>query len=82
MSALSIRLPDSLHKQIRELAQQDGISINQFIVSAVAEKTSAFLTQAYLEERGKNASREKFLAALANVPDVAVDEFDKISGRV
>ena len=52
MSTLSVRLPDSLHKQIRELAEHDGISINQFIVSAVAEKTSAFLTKAYLGETG------------------------------
>jgi hypothetical protein len=41
MSIPSLRLPDSLHNQIRELSTQDGISINRFIVSAVAEKTSA-----------------------------------------
>ena len=34
MSTLSLRLPDSLHKQIKALAKKDGISINQFIVSA------------------------------------------------
>ncbi|MFP5284863.1 MAG: toxin-antitoxin system HicB family antitoxin, partial [Thermoanaerobaculia bacterium] len=28
MSTLSLRLPDSLHNRVRELAQQDGISIN------------------------------------------------------
>jgi len=45
MSTLSLRLPDSLHNQIKKLASEDGISINQFVVSAVAEKTSAFLTK-------------------------------------
>ena len=78
MSTLSIRLPDSLHRQVRELSLQDGISINQFIVSAVAEKTAAFLTQSYLEERGKLASREKFVNALAKVADVEPEEFDRL----
>ena len=41
MSTLSLRLPDSLHEKVRELAAQDGISINQFIATAMAEKMSA-----------------------------------------
>lgn len=78
MSTLSLRLPDSLHNQVKKLSEQDNVSINQFIVSAVAEKTSAFLTKAYLEERGREASKEKFLNALAKVPDVEVEDFDKL----
>ncbi len=50
MSTLSLRLPDSLHKQIKKLAKQDGISINQFVSSAVAEKMSALMTIEYLEK--------------------------------
>jgi predicted transcriptional regulator len=38
MSALSLRLPDSIHRHIKEFAQKEGISINQFIVTALAEK--------------------------------------------
>ena len=41
MSSLSVRLPDSLHDKVRELARRDHVSINQFIATAVAEKTSA-----------------------------------------
>jgi uncharacterized protein (DUF1778 family) len=78
MSTLSVRLPESLHQQIRELAKSDNISINQFIASAAAEKTAAFLTQAYLEKRAKQASREKFLNALAKVADVEPDERDRL----
>lgn len=44
MSSLSLRLPDSLHDKIRELAERENISINQFIAMAVAEKTAALLT--------------------------------------
>jgi hypothetical protein len=38
MSTLSLRLPNSLHEKIRQLSKQEGISINQFIASAAAEK--------------------------------------------
>ena len=78
MSTLSLRLPDSLHAQIKKLASEDGISINQFVVSAVAEKTSAFLTKSYLEERGQLSSKAKFKKAMSKVPDVEPDEKDKL----
>ena len=69
MSTLSIRLPDSLHDRIRELSKRDGVSINQFISIAAAEKVSALLTLEYLESRASKASREKYLEALRLVPD-------------
>lgn len=70
MSTLSLRLPESLHRKIRELAERDDISINQFIAMAVAEKTSALLTVDYLEDRGRRGSAALFDRALARVPDV------------
>jgi hypothetical protein len=70
MSSLSLRLPDSLHAKIRELADKDDVSINQFIATAVAEKAAALLTLAYLEERAKRGDRAAFDRILARVPDV------------
>ncbi len=78
MSAISLRLPDSLHKKVKELAKRDNVSINQFINSALAEKVSAFLTETYLEERAKRGSREKFKEALSKVADVEPVEGDKL----
>ena len=78
MSTLSIRLPDSLHKRIKQMAEAEGISMNQFIILAVAEKMSALATVEYLEERAKRGSRQKFEAILANVPDVEPEEYDKL----
>ena len=70
MSTLSLRLPESLHRKIRELAERDHISINQFIAMAVAEKTAALLTVDYLAERGRRGSAALFDRVLASVPDV------------
>ena len=38
MSSLTLRLPDSLHKYLKEVAKKDGVSVNHFISTAVAEK--------------------------------------------
>lgn len=78
-STLSIRLPQSLHKGVKQAAKQDGISMNQFITTAIAEKLSALMTEEYLEERAKRAERSRYLAALAQVPDVEPEEYDRIS---
>lgn len=77
MSTLSLRLPESLHRGVRDIVQREGISINQFITLAVAEKLSALLTEEYLQERAQRGSRERYLAALAQVPDVEPDEQDR-----
>lgn len=78
MGALSLRLPESLHRKLGEVAERDGVSINQWISSAVAEKMSAQLAQDYIAERAKRASRKKFDAILAKVPDVEPEEADRI----
>jgi uncharacterized protein (DUF1778 family) len=70
MSTLSLRIPDSLHERIRKLAQQDGVSINQFISTAAAEKVAALLTVEYLQTRADKGDKSLYLAALAKVPDV------------
>lgn len=80
MSALNLRLPDSLHNQVRVLAGQDNVSMNQFIALAVAEKVSALLTVDYLEQRAKRGSREKFDAILEKirVSDATPEEIDRL----
>jgi len=78
MGALSLRLPESLHQKLGEIAARDGVSINQWISSAVAEKLSAQLTEEYIAARAKRSSRKRFEAVLAKVPDVEPEEADRI----
>jgi hypothetical protein len=68
MSTLSLRIPDSTHNRLKDWAQKDKLSINQFISTAVAEKLAALETLSYLNERAQNSSKAKFEAALAAVP--------------
>jgi len=77
MTALTIRLPNSVHESIKQLARKDGISVNQFIASAAAEKMASFQTLDYLRREaalGKREEFEQFLKLVPNVPAQAGDE--------
>ena len=56
-SNYALRLPASLKKAAEELARQDGTTLNQFIVTAVAEKLSALRTAEYFAARAASRSR-------------------------
>jgi len=81
MSTMSLRLPESLHERAREIAKREGVSINQLISTALAEKVSALDTIEYLEVRAARGSRETFLEVLARVPDAAPLHGDQLPGH-
>ncbi len=68
MSSLNLRLPDSVHRHIKEIAKQDGVSINLFIASAVSEKLSALTTEDYISARAAKARKGAFKKVLDRVP--------------
>jgi len=68
MSTLSLRLPESLHRNLKVAADQDGVSVNHFVSLAVAEKLSALQTINLITDRAKGASRDAFLKAMSMVP--------------
>ena len=74
----NVAVPESLLKRVRELAKKEGISLEQFISSAVAEKAAAWMTVDYLENRAGQGSKEKFLKALRRIPDAEPEEQDRL----
>jgi hypothetical protein len=78
MIDISVRLPNSLYKSLQTLAQQDGISVDQFITTAVAEKISALTTETYLENLAQQGSRAAYEAVLAKVPDIEPEPYDQL----
>lgn len=79
MTVISLRIPESLHEKIEEVARKGNVSIDQFIAAAAAEKMAALTTRDYLEARAARAgTREEFLALLAQAPDVEPDEHDQL----
>ena len=72
----ALRIPDYYKAEIEEL--KGNVSINQFIVNALAEKIATLRTVDYLEERANRGSVEHALKLLNNTPDVEPDERDKL----
>lgn len=80
MSNYALRVPESLFDYARKVAQEEQVSMNQFFVTAIAEKVSALKTEAYFRERqmrGELAGFDAWLAASPDAPPVAGDELPK-----
>lgn len=71
---VSVRVPEELYQKAVEIAQAQRVSIDEVFASAFAEQVSAWER---LQERASRGTREKFLAALDNVPDVEPDDYDR-----
>ena len=78
MSTISLRLPESLHRRVCELAKEEGVSLNQFVATAVAEKMAALMTVDYLRERGARGDRSKFEHALGEVRGSELGDDDRL----
>ncbi len=78
MSTISVRLPDYLHRALKEAAKKENVSMNQLIALALAEKLSALMTEEYLEKRASRGNREKFEHAMSKVPDVEPAREDRL----
>lgn len=59
-SNYALRLPASLKGAAETVAREDGTTLNQFIVTAVAEKLSALKTASYFKERADRADFAAF----------------------
>ena len=66
-SNYALRLPASLKREVEKVARDDGTSLNQFIVTAVAEKLSALRTADFFEERRKRADVDAALEVMTRM---------------
>jgi len=78
MSTLSLRLPNSLHDEVKKLARREGISINQLVSTAVAEKLAALMTEEHLEKRAHRGSKKKFQRVLRKVRSIPAASDDRL----
>ena len=74
---VSVDLPASLKAAAERHAGQDGVSLNQFIAVAVAEKVGAVGAAEYFEKRGRNGWRERGVAFLRDAPDASLESGDE-----
>lgn len=74
-----LKLPISIKEAASRLAKQDGVSLNQWIAAAVAEKVGAVQTAAvFLKQRAGNAQPDDLLPFLDNAPDLPAEPNDTL----
>jgi hypothetical protein len=78
-STYPLKLPLSTKKAAQRLAREDGVSLNQWIAAAVAEKVGVVVTAAeFFKRRAKGATGKGLARFLRNAPKVAPDPEDAI----
>ena len=76
-STYPLRLPASLKAAVEKVSREDGTSMNQFVVTAVAEKLSAMRTAEFFATRGQEANIDaarKILRRQGGLPPEPEDE--------
>jgi hypothetical protein len=76
MSRLTLRLPETLHQQLINLAQEEGISLNQYIVYALTRQISTAyqvtsISPEKIEEQQRNFDRLINQLGQANSKEIA-----------
>jgi len=73
-----LQLPASLKDTAARLAREDGVSLNQWIVAAVAQKIGAVETaETFLRERAAGAASNDLARYLEKAPDTPPEPGDE-----
>jgi len=78
MANYALRVPESLFEYARLVAEEENVSMNQFFVTAIAEKVSALKTESYFRERAARGQDAAFDRWLQTSPDLAPDTGDEL----
>lgn len=76
-STYPLRLPKSVKAAVEKIAKEEGVSLNQFVATAVAEKLSAMKTADFFAERAKRADMKAFRRLLTRKGGEAPREGDE-----
>lgn len=78
-STYPLRLPVSLKAALEKMSKEEGTSINQLVVMAIAEKISSMNTAAFFEQRQAKADRDAFLRVLNRTGGEPPRDGDEVS---
>jgi hypothetical protein len=78
MKTVAAQIPEPVLKQAQELAARENVPLEQIISLAVAQAVGVWSNESYMALRAKRGSRDKFLDALKEVPDVEPPDYDRL----
>lgn len=78
MKTLQVRLPDSVHGRLKELAKQEGVSLNQVLVAAASNEVVRGETRDFFAQAASKFDAQAFADALAAVPNAPPSKGDEL----
>jgi hypothetical protein len=78
MKTIEAQIPEPVLKQAQELAEREHVPLEQIISLAVTQAVGVWCNESYIALRAKRGSRQKFLDALKEVPDVPPPDYDRL----
>lgn len=78
MTRLTVRLPHSLHQQLEALAQQEAVSLNQYIVYALTRQTTLAYTVQAVPEAALQEQRAAYNALLQSLGSASFEEIEAV----
>ena len=73
---MSLRMPASLKAAAEQQARRDGVSLHQFIATALAQKVGAEGAAGFFAERARGGSAARAIGLLRKAPDTPTDDQD------
>lgn len=78
MTTIEAKIPEAVLKQAEALAERENIPLEQIISLAVTQAVGVWSNESYVAFRAKRASKEKFIDALEEVPDLEPPDYDRL----
>jgi hypothetical protein len=76
MSRLTLRLPDTLHQQLIDLAESEGVSLNQYIVYALTRQSSINYITQQIPKQETNQQQSDFTNLLQKLGTTSPTEIE------
>ncbi len=78
MTTISTKIPDTLFRQAKTIAEREDMTLDQFIALALASQVSSWNVGKTFTERAKKGDWGKSREILAKAPDIEAEDFDKL----
>lgn len=78
MSRLTLRLPETLHQQLANLAEGEGVSLNQYIVYALTRQVSSTYTVKTISTEDVVKQQENFDNLLIQLETADPKKIEKV----
>lgn len=78
MTTISTKIPDTLFRQTKTIAEREDMTLDQFIALALASQVSSWNVGKTFAERAQKGDWEKAHEILAKIPDTEAEDYDKL----